>query len=72
MSSLEITPHFDLRRVAETAVVCGVLGAAGAVLWQSPGVRKFASSVDGKKVLVDAFTGFVNGQGDEWGRISPA
>ena len=69
MSNLEIAPQLDLRRVAETAFVCCVLGAAGAVLWQIPCVRKFATSVSVKRVLVDSFTGLVLGEERGYSRI---
>lgn len=40
----------------------GILGAAGAALWQFPPLREFATSPSVKKALLDGFTKLIDGE----------
>lgn len=63
MTDPQITTPLDLRLVAKSALVCGVVGAAGAALWQVPIVRDFASSTGFKKALLDGLNKLFDGTG---------
>lgn len=62
MSNIQFTPQFSWQPIAQAGLVCGVLGAAGAALWQFPAVKEFATSPKAKEALLDGFTKLIIGE----------
>lgn len=63
MTEPQIITQFSLLPVVRSAVACGVVGGAAAVLWQFPMVREVATSAGFKKVLMDGVIKLSTGAG---------
>lgn len=61
MPITQIQTQFNVRSVAQSALIGGIVCAAGATLWQLPAAREFATSPGFKKALLDGISKLIDG-----------